>query len=678
MPAPKKTSAESEILTALNANNPFERPPVVREQNIWGDSFPDIPSLNAKASDSLFDAMSQVRTAESSLKKVTSLVFLSDKGNGKSHVIKRIRRRLQASSEGIFIYASADRYGNLLMINSLFQQSFAESLDQPGSEGVTQWQEVAALMVANALKVSNPDAQPPSALELVRKFDQLYHAHHTQGTDLVGKLAKAIRRLNPDTDSYILRALIWTLSEERGSLAVKWLAGEQLDTQDAADLRLPPNQRSEGEADASALTTLSKLVSSISEYKTVVICFDELDTSAVDEDGRPPSYIILNLVKRLFNSVQQSESAKGVVLLTAIIPSTWRQAKQNFNISMDRISAYGEPISLTNLNEDTAIDLCALTLGRFYEKKGLTAPNPIYPFTQAEIIAYSKGRPSAREALKWFAAQLNEKSKTIKVSPPSYLERFELAYQNALERFELDDLDSNDVTASALRFCFQKIAEIERLRDRPIEGVMVKGVEDITPRARNNGRLNFKVIGEENGKPVVIGVGVMQETHGLTVGAGFRRLLDTKTFGLSRGCLVRSRDRKLKRYWEAFQSYQQLVTRGGEWVDLTIEGIKPLLALQYVYEHHEKFELTTRRIDSFGFTRKLLRSNQIIREILSRPEGNVAEEASEGEERQRLTDEIDMNELEADLLQSLEEENSEINESEVQVEMKELADALSA
>jgi hypothetical protein len=102
MSASPKVSAESAILSALSANNPFERPPVVKEQNIWGESFPDIPSLNADASDSVFDALSKVRTADSSLEKVTSIVFTADRGVGKSHVIKRIRHRLQASSEGVF------------------------------------------------------------------------------------------------------------------------------------------------------------------------------------------------------------------------------------------------------------------------------------------------------------------------------------------------------------------------------------------------------------------------------------------------------------------------------------------------------------------------------------------------------------------------------------------------
>ena len=243
MPASSAASIESTILTALNANNPFERPPVVREQNIWGESFPDILSVNAKASDALFGSVKKVRTTDSSLEKMTSLVFVSNRGVGKSHVVKRIRRRLQANNEAIFVYASADKYGDLNLINSLFQQSLAESLEQQGAEDSTQWQEIATLMVAEALRATNSSANAPSAPKLVKKFDQIYQSRHEQGKDLVGDLAKAIRRLKPKVDAYILRAILWTLSEERGSLAVKWLAGEQLEAQDAADLRLPLNKK---------------------------------------------------------------------------------------------------------------------------------------------------------------------------------------------------------------------------------------------------------------------------------------------------------------------------------------------------------------------------------------------------------------------------------------------------
>lgn len=672
MPASSAASIESTILTALNANNPFERPPVVREQNIWGESFPDILSVNAKASDALFGSVKKVRTTDSSLEKMTSLVFVSNRGVGKSHVVKRIRRRLQANNEAIFVYASADKYGDLNLINSLFQQSLAESLEQQGAEDSTQWQEIATLMVAEALRATNSSANAPSAPKLVKKFDQIYQSRHEQGKDLIGDLAKAIRRLKPKVDAYILRAILWTLSEERGSLAVKWLAGEQLEAQDAADLRLPLNKKDEGDANAAALTTIIKIISLIGAYKTIVICFDELDTTNADASGFTTPYIILDIVKKLFDSVTQSTRDKGVVVLTVLLPTTWSQLKQSKGISPERISAYSDPIDLEYMNAETTKELCAITLKKFYDKKELKPPSPIYPFTEEEIITFGKGRPSAREALKWFAQQLDSKLKDINPPPPPPKERFYQSYQNALEQFDLEHLEGNDTVAAALRFGFEKILEIDKLKGEPIENVILNGVEDITPKSKNNGRLHFKLVGEENGEPVAIGVGVIQETHGLSVGAGFRRLLDTETFGLSRGCLVRSRDRKIKRYWDSYEYYQQLITNGGEWVDLTLEDIRPLLALQYVYEHHEKFDLTHKRLDSFAFTRDLLQNNSLIKEILSRPEGQIVEEALEGEKLQRLSEDTSLEDLTLDLPQS--QEDVLLDEAEVKFEMNELTD----
>ena len=674
MSVSSKASSESAILSALNANNPFERPPVVKGQNIWGESFPDVLTLNARASDSVFSALKKIQNADSSLEKVTSIVFTADRGVGKSHVIKRIRKRLQATSEGIFVYASADKYGDLNLINALFQQSIAESLEQQGGEGVTQWQEIAVLMVAEALRSNKASATVPSALGLVRKFDIAYQKTRAQGKDLVGDLTKAIRRLKPGADPYILRAIVWTLSEERGSLAVKWLAGEQLEAQDAIDLRLPPNNKTEEEVNASALTVTAKLLSLLGEYKSVVVCFDELDTIAADKNGYPAAFVMLDLVKRLSDSVSQSTDAKGVLMLTVMIPNTWLHVEQQNAAASEKISAHGKPIDLEYLNSETVKDLAAVTLKRFYRRKGLIPPTVIFPLEEDVLTTYGKGKPSPREALKWLASKLNEiLSDQVTLVSPS--ERFEQAYQNALTQFDPDELNDNDRIAVVLRFGFEKILEIERIKDKPIEGVTLTQIEDIAPKSKNNGRLNFKVIGQENDESVAIGIGVLQETHGLSVGAGFRRLLDSKTFGFSRGCLVRSRDRKIKRNWDSFEYYQQLVSAGGEWVDLTAEDIKPLFALQYVYEHHEKFDLSVRRLDSFAFTRNLLQENALIKEILSRPEGTVVEDALEGDELQRLNEQADLSTLENDLAMALSADDDAV-EAEAQADLQEFAEAL--
>lgn len=674
MSASSTVSSDDAILSALQANNPFERPPVVKEQNIWGESFPDILALNSNASDSVFSAIKKLRSADSSLDKVTSIVLTSDRGVGKSHIIRRIRKRLQATGEGIFIYASADKYGDLNLVNALFRQSIAESLEQTGGEGVTQWQEIAVLMVAEAVRSGNPSATVPAAPDMVRKFDMAIKARKAKGKDLVADLVKAIRRLKPKTDLYIIRALVWTLSEEWGAIAVKWLAGEEIEAQDAIELRLPPNNKTEEESKASALSISAQLISLLGEYKSTVICFDELDTVATDANGFTTEMVILDLVKRLFGAIEQSDKGKGVVMLTVLLPDRWRTVEQSKDASAEKISSYSrKPISLDYLNSETAKELAAATLHKFYNKKGLTPPTPIYPFEAAEIEAFGKGRPSPREGLKWFADKLNEKVASG-TKPASPTERFEQAYDNALSQFDPEDLSDNEQVSAAIRFGFEKILDIDRIKDEPIEGVTIKSIEEIVPRSKNGGRLNFKVVGEEDGSVVAIGICVLQDTHGLSVGAGFKRLLDTETFGLSRGCLVRSRNLKIKRNWASYEYYQQLVAAGGEWVDLKEEEIRPLLSLHYVYEHHDKFELTAKRLDSFAFTRDLLQNSPLIKEILSRPEGAIAEEALEGEAISRA--ELDSETVQTDLAQALAVEDENETDDSAQSDLKEFADSL--
>lgn len=676
MSASLTVPSDDAILSALQANNPFERPPVVKEQNVWGESFPDILSLNAKASDSVFSALKKLRLADSSLDKITSLVLTAERGVGKSHVLRRIRKRLQATGEGVFVYASADKYGDLNLINSLFRQSLAESLEQAGGQGVTQWQEVAVLMVAEAVRAGNSKARIPAAPEMVSKFDNALKARRAKGRDLVSELVRAVRKLKPKADLYIIRALVWTLSEEWGAIAIKWLAGEQIETQDAIELRLPSNQQTEEETNASALSVSSEIISLVGEYKSVVVCFDELDTIAADDSGFTTEFVILDLVKRFFGAVRQSDRGKGIVMLTVLLPDRWQHVKRAKDASAEKISAYTqEPISLEYLNSETAKELAAATLQKFYSKKGLVSPTPIYPFEASEIEVYGKNRPSPREALKWFAAELNKKSivSISEVVPPK--ERFEQAYDNALSQFDVEDLKDNEQIAAALRFGFQKILDIDRLKDEPIENVTLKSVEDIVPASKNNGFLNFKIVGEENEQPVIIGVSALQYTNGRTVGAGFRRLLDTETFKLSRGCLVRSRELKIKRNWDSYEYYQQLVANGGEWVDLKEEEIKPLLSLQYVYEHHEKFDLTIKRLDSFAFTRNLLQNSPLLKEILSRPEGTVAEDALEGNVIARA--DIDPDTIETDLAKALSIDAVETDESDKN-NLKEFADALAS
>ncbi len=323
-----------EILTELRSQNPFARPPVVKAQNIWGESFADVTSLNAHASEAVFDTLNKLATATSSLEKVSSLVITAERGVGKSHLIRRIRKHLQASQGAVFVYASADEYGDLDLINCGVLRSLANSLEKTWSEGVSQWQTVAAAMVARVLGNSKPKVSGLTPAELVNCFDQLVENNLTKGKDMVNELARSLGKLHPGSDLYILRAILWTLSEERGWLAVKWLAGEALETQDAADLRLPPNQRTEKEREAYAFATLAKIISLLGEYRQVVVCFDEMDNIVENRYGYSTAMVILDLVKRLFDSIQQSETGQGILIVTLILPDTWQAIYQYDRIKL--------------------------------------------------------------------------------------------------------------------------------------------------------------------------------------------------------------------------------------------------------------------------------------------------------------------------------------------------------
>jgi hypothetical protein len=75
---------------AIQSHNPFSNAGIVKEQDVWGKGFPDVPTLNAHASDTVFQAIEQVRTSQSSQDKVTSIAITAEPGVGKSHIISRI------------------------------------------------------------------------------------------------------------------------------------------------------------------------------------------------------------------------------------------------------------------------------------------------------------------------------------------------------------------------------------------------------------------------------------------------------------------------------------------------------------------------------------------------------------------------------------------------------------
>ncbi len=201
-------SAIEDINAAIQADNPFKYAGIFKEQNVWGKGFPDLTSLNQKVSDTILQALEKVKTSEKSHEKVASLAIVSDPGVGKTHLLSRIRHHLQQQGGGLFVYASVDTYTDLNLIKYNFQQTLAESLSYSGSQGVMQWQEVAASLANDGFQALNPNHKRQSPANLIKKFDQAYQHTLAKRQNLVDLLQQKICKNKPQADPYIVRALL--------------------------------------------------------------------------------------------------------------------------------------------------------------------------------------------------------------------------------------------------------------------------------------------------------------------------------------------------------------------------------------------------------------------------------------------------------------------------------------
>jgi hypothetical protein len=618
---------------AIQSHNPFTNAGIAKEQDVWGKGFPDVPTLNAHASDAVFQAIELVRTSQSSQDKVTSIAITAQQGVGKTHLISRIRHQLEREGGALFVYAGVNNYTDLNLVKYQFQQTLADSLSHTGSQGVMQWQEVAAAMANEGFKAINPNAPSLSPQELVNRFDKVYASWSAKNKNLMNTLTKQVLKTKPNADPYIVRAILWTLSENHASFAIKWLSADELAQSNAEFLELPNPSKSSQAREAEALKNIQQILNLVSYYNPIVICFDEIDVkNNSTDDGLPTELVIADLVKRLHDTLAQSELSQGVVILTVMLPDTW---KHKVNLmpggTPDRVSKYTQrkPIDLKYIGGDSMVELVTLWLKEFYQTKNLNPPHQVYPFEESQLREFGKGKPTVREALKWCAENFKVYEEPLPAEP---IERFELALKTESETDIGNCLEDNYLIAEALCFAFQNLKG-EKLAGETATGeklneVTIEDVAEVEPKSSNQGWINFKIIGKEKNKGFKIGVAVLQYSNGRSVGAGMQRLIDYQKFDLTRGCLVRSKEKKIRRPWEAYAYLNELVHElGGEWVDLKAEEIRPLIDLHSVYQKHERYQLSEEQIREFS--KRLTLENELLREILSDPSGEIDEETIE-------------------------------------------------
>lgn len=630
-----------DINSAIQADNPFNAG-IVKKQNVWRQDFPDLTSLNQIASDTILQALAKVKTSEKSHEKVTSLAITAPAGVGKTHIMSRIRHHLKREGGGLFIYASVDKYGDLNLIKYNFQQSLVESLTYPGSQGVMQWQEVAASLANDGFQALSPKNKRQSPAQLIKNFDKAYQQLLKKKQNLIDILQKEILKSQPQAKPYIVRAILWLLSKSKAPFALEWLSGQTLYSSTADEMGLPTNSnKTDQQKENDALNVILQVLNLVTIYKPVIICFDEFESVQINDAGFTSPLVVADLVRTLYNHLETDKMlSQGVVIITVMIVATWQTIIQSMKTSSlagtpDRILTYTpdkvsdntgkKPLQLQPLNGDLFVDLVKLWLNEFYQKHNLVPPDPLYPFQKSDLLNYGKNKPTVREALEWCAKNFKAPEKPPLPSDPAA--RFQLALQavrssNQVKTLDtLEDSEASQTIGAALKFGFQTlIGETftgQTPSGQPLNNVQIIAVEEITPKSKNSGWINFKLVGEENGQRFKLGVAVLEHTHGLSVGAGMQRLIDYDTFDLTRGCLVRSAEKKILKNWHSSGYLETLLQNGGEWADLKPQEIKPLLEFYFVNEQRENYGLSEQQ--AIDFSKPEIIQNPLLLEILSSP-----------------------------------------------------------
>lgn len=605
-------SSLENLNAALLEQNPFAKPPFLNAKDVWGQEFFDVETINIHASDAVFQSLEEIRSGQYS---TTSIVLTAQDGTGKTHIISRIRHQLQNRGGGLFVYAN--KYGELSQIKQGFQKSLAESLGKVGYQGVTQWQELATAIVNHISRQISPHKKIFSPQELIQKFSQ---SDRAQTSKWIESLTKNYPKTKDVNDPDIVKAIFWTLTDE-SLYAIKWLEGQELAQQKSNELQLPSQRQS--------FDAVLQILDLISEYNELVVCFDELDTpDAYDEiSGLHISQIVAGLIKDLLQNLN-----RGIVL-SVMMPAQWsNKIKQLPGGVYNKISARGNPLDLKYMDGKSIVDLVSQYLQDYYKTKNLVPPYPIYPFIEAQLLSLGKGKPTIREVLKW--CRENCKSQNFRDSDNKEQQcpdPVEIAFSTELENDLGDYLDDNYLLADALFFGFQTLI------GQIVEKVKIQEVSTkIKKRGGKDRYINFKIIGEENGKNISIGVAVLQYAGGKTLGAGMRRLNKYDVFGITRGCLVRSQSKKITTYLKQKYLNPLIEEKGGEFVHLKEEEIKPLIAIRAVHQKREvDYEVSEEQILQFitekGAETMLGANNPLLQEILSAPSYQLPKDLIEDE-----------------------------------------------
>ncbi|MFN8950878.1 MAG: hypothetical protein ACK5WC_07020, partial [Aphanizomenon sp.] len=419
--------------------NPFRLKSVISANEVWGDVITDLPGLNQHIDERIFDAITEVRKKYSS--KI-GIAIKGDRGTGKSHVIYRVWRKITQEGDSVFAYISPCT--NPKRINSHVRFYLSDSFTYQDSQGITQWQKLAAAAI-NTLKGTEFEDKYRSYIEKCHSPNELrkYIVASQNKTTLLGffdELVEAILENQTGIDVNFLKALLFLLLKNAiiAQIALAWIKGE--DNSEIKKIGLPEFLFAEKEDKS---IWMMEQICKLAEIASlpVVICFDQLDSAGTDNDsGDSPAQSIAKCIDRIYFQ------CSNVILVCCVISDTWREIEQMGSGIPDRVGQ--RAVRAKPPTTEQTIELVKLRLNWFYKNNSLNAEDypHLYPFEESKIKHIASESASARSLMTWCADEF-EKVIDDEKKKKTFLEK----YDELIKQIQIPMKDDDQL--AAIIFC---------------------------------------------------------------------------------------------------------------------------------------------------------------------------------------------------------------------------------
>jgi len=599
--------------------NPFRKDLVIAAEEVWGEVISDLPGINQHIEQKIDQAIAEVR--QRYLSKV-GIVVKGDKGTGKSHAIRRIWKKIEHEGGALFSYISP--CANPKIIDAHVRFHLVESFTHQDSHKVTQWQQFAATLISS-LKGTDYEEAYKEYIERCSQPNELkkYIQKTISGSslvDLFGALAEAILENHPELDYYFTKAVLLSLlgTALAAQVALSWIKGE--DSPDVKRFGLPEYSL---EQHQTRNIWVIKQICKLAEVASlpVIVWFDQAESSLADsETGDSAVVVVARCIDRVYFD------CTNVILLSCFQSDKWREVLQMQGGIPDRVGQ--RILEAKPATAEQMIELIQMRMNWFYECKELNPSNypRLYPLEEAKIREIAKAGAGVRTLLKTCA----EAFETIKLVDPdlklvdSNLKPVDLdpkekqkkqvleTYNELLNKISLPSKEDEKI--AAIITCAMKM-----LPQSGTANVVINQVQTVGSSSNHDLHLITSGYDVTQKKEVTIGVRICETKNAKTFNAVMKRLTDYRKYKITRGCLIRSTS--VPQSWRIGQQLkQQLVEQqGGEVVVLQKEHIKPLAALERIYEQSADYGFEKDELISLVQELNLVTNNPLIQEILSAP-----------------------------------------------------------